>query len=314
MQNIVDKVSLKFDEDFFKEEVRCDFRVTEKQKRIWAIELDLMSQLLRVCKKHNIRISVFAGTLLGAIRHKGFIPWDDDLDVCIPRADFEKLIKVAPNEFKHPYFLQSALSDRRYFCGYARLRNSLSTAHILKYHSAEYNHGIYIDVYVVDGYIDDEKLRNKQDRLKRVIEKIANIYSSQQYSGNVVLRGLKRAARYIFYSTLCKMIKYETIVKWYSNNLSRYDKISNSVSTLTHDKRIADSSFFEKNAFDDIIYLPFENIEVPVPSCYDRILRNKYGDYMKYPPIEKRGVWHTGVVDFDPDIPYEEYFKRKSDK
>lgn len=308
--NINEKVTIKFNDDFFKEEIKCDFIVTEKQKRIWAIELDLMAQLLRVCKKHNIRIMVFAGTLLGAIRHSGFIPWDDDFDVCILRDDFEKLLKIAPNEFKDPYFLQSALSDRRYFMGYARLRNSLTTAHILKYHSPEYNHGIYIDIYVVDGYVNDKKLLSMQLRKRDIFEKIANTYSKQDYTGNTLSRFVKKIASCILHVTMCKWIKYETVVKWYVDTLSKYNKDSEYVTTVTHERKIVESSIFEKAAFDNIIYMPFENIEVPVPADYDKILRIKYGDYMKFPPKEKRGVWHTGVVDFDPDIEYKDYFKK----
>ena len=194
--------------------------------------------------------------------------------------------------------------------GYARLRNSLTTAHILKYHSPEYNHGIYIDIYVVDGYVNDKKLLSMQLRKRDIFEKIANTYSKQDYTGNTLSRFVKKIASCILHVTMCKWIKYETVVKWYVDTLSKYNKDSEYVTTVTHERKIVESSIFEKAAFDNIIYMPFENIEVPVPADYDKILRIKYGDYMKFPPKEKRGVWHTGVVDFDPDIEYKDYFKK----
>ena len=81
--------------DFYNEEIRCGYNIKNNVKKIWAIQLDLLDHLLSVCKKYEIRIFVFAGTLLGAVRHKGFIPWDDDIDVCLLKDDYENLLSVA---------------------------------------------------------------------------------------------------------------------------------------------------------------------------------------------------------------------------
>ena len=132
-----------------------------KTKKIWAVELDLMNELLRVCNKYDIKIFAFGGTLLGAVRHHGFIPWDDDMDFCMDRANYNELLKHC-DEFKHPYFLQFAQSDEKYFFGYARLRNSNTTGIIEWNRSPDYNNGIYIDIFVLDGYLEDEKKVKKQ--------------------------------------------------------------------------------------------------------------------------------------------------------
>ena len=78
-------------ETFIKPETICDFYVDEMRKKIWAIEIDLYLELEKVCKKHNLRFYAIGGSILGAVRHNGFIPWDDDMDVCMPREDYEKL-------------------------------------------------------------------------------------------------------------------------------------------------------------------------------------------------------------------------------
>ena len=127
------------DKIFYQEEVRCDYLVNEKMKKIWAIQLDLLNKLLEVCQKHDIKVFAFAGTLLGAVRHKGFIPWDDDVDVCMERKEYERFLEVCNDEFPHPYFLQTALTDKRHFCGYARLRNSNTTGIISPHRSTKYN-------------------------------------------------------------------------------------------------------------------------------------------------------------------------------
>ena len=99
-----------FSPDFFREETRCDFLVTTERKKIWAVELDLLMQFDRVCRKHGLRYFMFVGSLLGAIRHRGFVPWDDDIDLVLPRDDYETMLKLG-DEFPAPYFLQSPWTD-----------------------------------------------------------------------------------------------------------------------------------------------------------------------------------------------------------
>ena len=100
-------INLKISNTFFDEEIRDGYKVSREMKKIWAVELDLLNELNRVCNKHNIRCMAWAGTMLGAIRHKGFIPWDDDIDIMLFRDDYEKLCEIAPSEFTYPYFFQT---------------------------------------------------------------------------------------------------------------------------------------------------------------------------------------------------------------
>ena len=87
-------------DDFLREEIICGYKVSTKMKKIWAVQLDLVLQLKRVCEKYNLRYFMYAGTLIGAVRHQGYIPWDDDLDIIMPRADYDKLKAVAETEFQ----------------------------------------------------------------------------------------------------------------------------------------------------------------------------------------------------------------------
>ena len=101
------ELDIRLPEQFLNEEIRYGYTITRQMKEVWAVELDLLNKLLEVCKKHNISVFASGGTMLGAVRHKGFIPWDDDIDMMMFREDYEKLCLVAPLEFRYPYFFQT---------------------------------------------------------------------------------------------------------------------------------------------------------------------------------------------------------------
>lgn len=139
-----------FDKSFFKEEIKDGFLVDTTRKKVWAIEIDLLLQLDRVCKKYGLKYYLMFGSLLGAVRHKGFIPWDDDLDVCMPRKDYEKLLKVAPSEFKEPYFFQIPETDPGYYYTFAKIRNSNTSAFLELFKNQRFNMGLLVDVFPMD--------------------------------------------------------------------------------------------------------------------------------------------------------------------
>ena len=130
---------MEFDTEFCKEEVRCGYTVSEKMKKVWSVEMDMLKELIRVCKKYDLNYYADSGTLIGAVRHNGFIPWDDDIDVAMFREDYEKLLSVAKEEFKYPYFLQTVYSEKDYLRGHAQLRNSATTGCIKNDLDKSYN-------------------------------------------------------------------------------------------------------------------------------------------------------------------------------
>ena len=297
-------IKLKLPEHFLEEEVRCGYTVTTKLKKIWAVELDLLNELLRVCKKHNIKLIVFGGTLLGAVRHKGFIPWDDDLDVALSREDFDHLCAIAPTEFQHPYFFQTALSDRRYFFSYARLRNSETTAIVSGNDAPDYNNGIYIDVYVLEGYTDSMIKWGIQRLLQKIMVKCLTLYYQSRRRNNSLKELVMRLPR-----PFVRMFKYERLFATYLKVLGMFTKSSSRIGLRDEMSQQAERYWIYKNEIDDLIEMPFENLEVPAPRPFDDILRRVYGEYREFPPVEKRGIWHEGQITFNPDVPYREYFK-----
>lgn len=303
------KTTLKFPDEFFKEEVRCGYRVSVQTKKIWAIELDLLNELLKVCKKHNIQVCAFAGTILGAVRHQGFIPWDDDVDVALTRENYEKLLQVAPSEFKNQYFFQTFQTDPNYFFGYARLRNSLTTGIIVGNDRLDYNNGIYLDIFVLDGKVDDDALLKKQLKDRDKCTTLLNCYKMGYPSKNIIFRLIKYFLRF----TYCNVVSYHKQVAKYEKIITKYNASSNKVALMTHPYSFIRKYWCYRDDLESIQWVSFENIQIPIPQNAKSLLANMYGDYMKFPPLEQRGTWHTGILEFDPDTPYQEYIlKHKS--
>ena len=137
---------------FYKKEIRSDFLVDEKRKKVWAVELEMLERFDQVCKKHGLTYWAFYGTLLGAVRHQGFVPWDDDIDLVMFRDDYRRFQAVAPLEFKEPYFYQSAYTDRRIWA-LSKIRDSRTTGIEFR-HLRDFHQGIFIDIFPLDSVED----------------------------------------------------------------------------------------------------------------------------------------------------------------
>lgn len=121
-------IKIQLPKGFLDAEMRCGYQVTTEMKKVWAVQLDLLYEFQRVANKHGIKYIANGGTMLGAVRHKGFIPWDDDTDIMMMRDEYERFCQIAPKEFKHPYFFQTEHTEPGSLRCHAQLRNSETTA------------------------------------------------------------------------------------------------------------------------------------------------------------------------------------------
>ena len=295
-------ISMELEPGFLERSTCCGYEVDARQKRVFAVQLDLLKKFLEVCDKHGIKAVAFAGTLLGAIRHKGFIPWDDDAAVCMDRENFERLIRLPGETFPAPYFLQTCFSDRRFFCPYARLRNSLTTGAIVGEDYPDYNNGIYIDIFVLDGYSNCRPLLFLQKKLRSMCLEGISSLGGLSYERKSFLARCTWALKPIW-----RLVGFDRLVVLYNSILSFATPMSERLSMITHSQRFISRYWFYKSELHDVVMLPFENIKVPVPRNYDAVLRRMYGNYMEFPPVEERGKWHWNQILVDPDVPYVEY-------
>lgn len=290
--------------NFLNKEERSNFIVDSKMKEVWAVELDLLNEFQRVAKKHNIRYIASGGTMLGATRHGGFIPWDDDVDIMMLRKDYNKLLSVA-DEFSFPYFLQTNRNDKGYFRCFARLRNSQTTGiqkTELNCHF-QYNQGIFIDIFPLDNLTDNIKLFLRQQFRTRMLLKKARYYSSLQSRFYEDENKIKFYYRKLLKNLVREQDKDERYLFAYEKECQRFNNLDTekvSLLSFQFDHRIHDIKL--KDMY-ETIDMDFEFLKIPVPKDYDNLLMWKYGNWKTPKHI---GSYH-GEVFFDTDKSYKYY-------
>jgi len=284
-------------------ELRCGYEIVPKQKKVWDIELDLLRMFLDVCKRHDIEVQIFAGTLLGAIRHGGFIPWDDDMDVCMDRRNFKKLLQLPHDVFPYPYFLQTPYNDQHFYTEYARFRNSDTTGIIRWNNSPDYNNGIYIDVFVMDG-----KPPRFIEGLHYKLLSYAKILISRKRENKGIWA--RRTLKGFISGLMCSCLSLNACIRIHQFIMSLITPFTNRLTLMSHPRPFIKRYWLLKKELKDTVIVDFEGIKVPAPREYDKILSRIYGDYMKFPPASERGKWHEGKIYFDPYTPYKQTYEK----
>lgn len=288
--------------DFFNEEVRSGYTITPAMKKVWACELNLLEVFAAVCNKHGLRFWIDSGTLLGAIRHKGFIPWDDDIDVVMFREDYDKLVSIAASEFKKPYIFQTAYTEKQFVRGHAQLRDTRTTAIIPVELYKNFNQGIFIDIFVMDYVPNDEKEQIKQEwrahRLRDKLEFRANPLRYFMNDKERLLQSIRYKIKYFTKKSFNRLYKrYEDLFR---QNLASECACVASLAWLYSATRR------DKHYYDETVFVDFEHLKVPAPKGYDKLLTDQYGDYMT--PV-KVPTYHGQII-FDAGTPADVTIRR----
>lgn len=263
------------------------------KKRLKEVQLEILREIKRICNENGIQFFLDSGTLLGAVRHKGMIPWDDDIDIGMLRKDYEKFIKIACEKLSDNFSFQSWDCDKNFGLPYVKIRKK--NTHFIERASADtgQNDGIFVDVFPYDNYPTSRMKCFYQKNMLYIISKV--LLTKCGYAVWSTENGHKRKIKRFVYS----------LIELGTHNLSKsvlcaeYKKVA----TLCKDKgkfyfpQAGDGKYgrwkVPVECLEGFVELEFENQFYPCPQNYDLYLRYFYGDYMKLPPIEERKSMHN---------------------
>lgn len=266
-------------------------------------ELEILKVFISVCEKLGLRYYLACGSVLGAVKYQGFIPWDDDIDVCMPREDYEIFLQRAKEHLPEHLFLQNYKTDPHFPSVTSKIRNC-NTAWIEEgVAHLDMNHGMYLDVFPLDGYPKDPKEQKKFEKKKMHFERIRAISYNQRFNIKAIRTNMVLLANKLFglYSSSASNIeKYEKFISSYPTSCSKL--------WCNHGNWQGVLEYADKSQYGNGIKATFEGIEVVIPENYDEYLTQKYGDWRSDPPIEKQKTHHSVKI-ADTERSYKEYLK-----
>lgn len=257
---------------------------------IKKIEIDLLIQLDKVCSFYGIRYFLHAGTLLGAARHNGFIPWDDDVDITMPRNDYNKFIELAKVEdLGFDFYCHER--NKNYSYAYGKICDRRTTLIEENFNNAEM--GIYIDIFPIDNLLDNQVKSKKYVKKCHFYSWLCFMSIEKKYKPAKSSRLAKIAKKIIY--PFVKMIGNDYWVKKLSTLSQKYAENTNSkyVSNVLSPNYV---HVFERSWFELTDRLNFEGHDFPVPVGWDKLLRCMYKDYMQLPPKEKQISHHDYIA------------------
>lgn len=278
---------LEFSADYFKTEVRDGFEIPAMMKRAWAAQMEVLHVVAGVCKNNEIRYFADGGTLLGAVRHKGMIPWDDDIDICVVREEYNRLIQVLPKALPHGFVVAGMYADSE------RLQKAAFVPHLrviadetlwnfndyMRYfHGFPYQR-VGIDIFPMDYISRDIGITNVQKQIIRLGIETLRDWNKLEENGMLdeYVNGFQK---------LCN-VSFDNV-----NNVKNYMwKIIDKISSISYREEADyitnifywldnDNYKMKKECYDYTIELPFENMNIVAPEMYDEVLRAEYGDYI----------------------------------
>lgn len=275
-----------FPNSYFEDEIRDGFYVPAMMKRAWAAQLEVLHDIDKVCRKHNIQYFADWGTLLGAVRHGGFVPWDDDLDICMKRGDYRKFLEVAPMELPKEYGLVNFHTpyNGEYMWEFlSRIVNQkdicFEEKHMEKFHGFPYVVGI--DIFPLDFMaptVEEEQLRTG---LVNFVAYVIDLAENESADGNE-LEGLLCQAEELCQISIDRSGNIRQQLYILEERLfAMYREEESRIITMMPKGLEETNRQYPKSYYQDTVTLPFENTEIPVPLCYDALLKRKYGDYLQ---------------------------------
>ncbi len=264
----------------------------EKLRQLQLTQLEILKVFDKFCREHDLKYSLYAGSLLGAVRHKGFIPWDDDLDVCMSRTEYERFLSLWVQDTPEGYVLQNKENSKYFDQSFSKIRKDHTTFLQDAWQIGNHHIGIFLDVFPIDR-IPNGKLNRlvfkwhcmKYQLLTREFMPPNGNLLVKAGSALILVCTPKRHREKVRQNTLKKITKYN----------DQHDLETVAIETMASLRKP-----FAPDMLDEYVDLPFEDGEFMCFAGWDNHLRRKFGDYMQFPSEEER-AWrhHPIIIDFE---------------
>lgn len=274
--------------------------------KLHKVQIEILNDFAEVCKRHNLQYFAIYGTAIGAVRHKGFIPWDDDIDVGMLREDYERFLIIAREELAEKYDVMTPIDDPKYACTVTHLqrKHTKFVPYILKHEP--YKMCIDLDIFPFDNVPDDDNVAKKQQKVAVFWGRLLFLIGT----GRVVINidGWKGKIAEVTCQLIHKMlillhVSPEKVYRQFKKNAMRYDGSRTKYVTSyeyaegVKDKIVRDELF-------PVTEVPFEDTVIALPANNHKFLKSVYGDYMKIPPKEQQINHFPYMIQFEGEEPY----------
>ena len=256
-------------------------------QKVQKIQLEMAKDIKRVCEENNIRYFLYRGTFLGAVRHKGVIPWDDDMDFGMLRPDYEKFCRIAPEKLGKDYCFQNWHTDENYALPFGKVRKR-GTLFVEAKCARLPENGIYIDIYPLDfapeGEEERKKLAGSLLHLFR-LKLMKSGYTPWKEEDRTIW---KKRIGYLAYQAAALPFSHKALIRQYETLVMAVPESN----TLYEQSALPIAYYFDRDWCENLSQYPYEDTTFSGPENYDAFLRSLYGDYMELPPEDKRENRH----------------------
>ena len=261
----------------------------EHLNEIQRVGLNILKEILVICKRHNLTYYVYGGTLLGAVRHQGFIPWDDDVDVWMPRADYEKLEQIVNSETDTPYRVMNFHNTKGFTLAYGKLVHTGTS--LVEHVAGAVDTGLFVDIFPFDGLPEKDTPEYDRHWKKLLFLESQRMNAFRTY--RQTLKGNKGSFAKWCKWAIRKCYGKERILREMEKECRKY-RAEDSKWVACQCGGYRKSDAIPKTAIEEIVRLPFEGHLINAPAGYETYLHTLYGDYHQLPPEDQRHPAHVG--------------------